>query len=458
MGHVVVVSESAARGPELFAGVSTADWIYGDWETWTLKRLTDFAADLLVLVGCPQPLRAVDLLRQLGGSPVRSRIMAILPRDLEPAALRLISQVADDFVLLPENEDVIRHRILRLLAPGIVPGIVPGSEAQRAYENLLTALGKANLVGQDPAFLRMAEKLVPSANSDFPALITGETGTGKDMFARAIHFLSRRQGQPFIPVDCAGIPDHLFENELFGHARGAYTDARGEQKGLAAMADKGTLFLDEIDSLSLTAQAKLLRFLQDHQFKPLGSERYTRSDVRVIAATNRNLEQHVDEKQFRSDLYFRLNVLRIELPPLRERRQDIPLLAHHFLALFAPVGARKAFTSAALHQLGSYYWPGNIRELANVIQRAIVFSQGAMINRCDIAIPGEQIPPPAGSFRQERKEALQSFEREYVEALLRRNHGNITWAAREAGKERRAFGRLVKKYAGAQPERAAGQI
>jgi len=458
MGHVVVVSESAARGPELFAGVSTADWIYGDWETWTLKRLTDFAADLLVLVGCPQPLRAVDLLRQLGGSPVRSSIMAILPRDLEPAALRLISQVADDFVLLPENEDVIRHRILRLLAPGIVPGIVPGSEAQRAYENLLTALGKANLVGQDPAFLRMAEKLVPSANSDFPALITGETGTGKDMFARAIHFLSRRQGQPFIPVDCAGIPDHLFENELFGHARGAYTDARGEQKGLAAMADKGTLFLDEIDSLSLTAQAKLLRFLQDHQFKPLGSERYTRSDVRVIAATNRNLEQHVDEKQFRSDLYFRLNVLRIELPPLRERRQDIPLLANHFLALFAPVGARKAFTSAALHQLGSYYWPGNIRELANVIQRAIVFSQGAMINRCDIAIPGEQIPPAAGSFRQERKEALQSFEREYVEALLRRNHGNITWAAREAGKERRAFGRLVKKYAGAQPERAAGQI
>jgi DNA-binding NtrC family response regulator len=358
--------------------------------------------------------------------------------------------VADEFVLLPENDEVIRHRIRRFL--------VPRSEAQSAYESLLTALGRANLVGRDPAFVRMAEKMVPSANCDFAALITGETGTGKDLFARAMHFLSGRQSKPFIPVDCAGIPDHLFENELFGHARGAYTDAHGEQKGLATLADKGTLFLDEIDSLSLTSQAKLLRFLQDHQFKPLGSERYVHSDVRVIAATNRNLEQHVQEKQFRSDLYFRLNVLRFELPPLRARMQDIPLLAEHFLALYLPPGIRKTLSPGALHRLGAYQWPGNIRELANVIQRAIIFSQGALINRCDISLPEEDAPKAESDFRTERKEALQSFEREYVQQLLRRNQGNITWAAREAGKERRAFGRLVKKYASAQVQRAPGQF
>jgi len=319
---------------------------------------------------------------------------------------------------------------------------------ESTYENLLAALGKANLVGRDPMFLRTAEKIVPSANCDFSALITGETGTGKDLFARAIHFLSRRQSRPFIAVDCAGIPDHLFENELFGHARGAYTDAHDEQKGLAALADKGTLFLDEIDSLSLASQAKLLRFLQDHQFKPLGANRYTHSDVRVIAATNRDLEQHVADKQFRSDLYFRLNVLRLELPPLRARAADIPLLARHFLELYLPPGVRKSLTPGALHRLSAHSWPGNIRELANIIQRAIIFSSGESIDRCDILLPQDSAATPAGSFRVERREALQNFERGYIERVLRRNQGNITWAAREAGKERRAFGRLVKKYSG----------
>jgi DNA-binding NtrC family response regulator len=449
MGNTLLVSESTAALADLFSGFCTTGWEYGGWDTWTIERLRDSAADLLLLVGVPEPVRAVALLRQLEGSGVRARIVAILPRGLESDELMLVSRVADDFVLLPERAEVIRHRLMRFLLPDM--------EAQNAYENLVVALGKTNLVGQAPSFLRMAEKIVPSSSSDFPALITGETGTGKDLFARAIHFLSRRRGHPFIPVDCAGIPDHLFENELFGHARGAYTDAHGEQKGLAALADKGTLFLDEIDSLSLAAQAKLLRFLQDHQFKPLGSERYAHSDVRVIAATNRNLELHVAEKQFRSDLYFRLNVLRFELPPLCQRAQDIPLLARHFLALYQPPGVHMTFTASALHRLNQYHWPGNIRELANVVQRSIVFSQGTQINRCDIAIPEAAAPQKPGPFNTERKQVLRSFERDYVEELLRRNQGNITWAAREAGKERRAFGRLVKKYA-AQPTRPVGQF
>jgi len=448
MSPVLVISECASSETEWFAGLATARWSFRRWESCNLETLQQAHADLVVLLGLPDPAPALDLLRQLQERRLLNRIVAVLPRDLEPAAFSLVSAVADDFVLLPENAEVVRYRIRRFL--------LPCDEAQDAYENLVVALGKANLVGRDPAFLRMAEKIVPSANNDFPALITGETGTGKDLFARAMHFLSRRGSQPFIPVDCAGIPDHLFENELFGHSRGAYTDACRDQRGLAALADKGTLFLDEIDSLSIAAQAKLLRFLQDHQFKPLGSERYVHSDVRIIAATNRNLGRHVEEKHFRSDLYFRLHVLHLELPPLRERPQDVDLLAHHFLALYSPIGARKCFSPGALRRLNSYHWPGNVRELANIVQRAIVFSQGMQISGCDIAIPERAAASPAGNFRAERKEVIRTFEREYVEDLLRRNHGNITWAAREAGKERRAFGRLVKKYA-AQPPGAAGQ-
>jgi DNA-binding NtrC family response regulator len=450
MSRLLVLSDSGREIPELFAGILTPDWEFGHWDAWTVGRLKHSGCDLVLLVGLPDPSGAIELLCKLERDAIRSRLVAILPRELEPAALALVSSVADDFVLFPETAEVIWHRIKRFL--------VQSGEVQRAKENLLAALGRANLVGQDPVFLSAAEKIFQSANNDFPALITGETGTGKDMFARAIHFLSRRRGQPFIPVDCAGIPDHLFENELFGHAHGAYTDAHGDQRGLATLADKGTLFLDEIDSLSLTSQAKLLRFLQDHQFKPLGSERFIHSDVRVIAATNRILEQHVAEKQFRSDLYFRLNVLHLHLPPLCERAQDIPLLAQHFLTMYLPPGVRKTLTPGAIHRLAAYHWPGNIRELINVIQQAIVFSQGTLINRCDLEIPETAATAPRGEFRTERKEVLKNFEQEYVEELLRRNQGNITWAAREAGKERRAFGRLVKKYGSAQPPRSVGQF
>src|SRR5581483_9901617 len=182
-----------------------------------------------------------------------------------------------------------------------------------------------------------------------------------------------RRNQAFVPVDCGAIPDHLFENELFGHVRGAYTDARGDQRGLAAMAEGGTLFLDEIDALSLAAQAKLLRFLQDRQYKALGAERYTQSDIKLVAATNGRLEEQVAEKRFRQDLYFRLHVLRLDLPPLRERPGDIVLLAEHFLALHSQPGERRSFTPAALEQMRAHSWPGNVRELLHTVQHAIVF-------------------------------------------------------------------------------------
>jgi DNA-binding NtrC family response regulator len=281
-------------------------------------------------------------------------------------------------------------------------------------------------------------------------LITGETGTGKEQCARAIHHVSRRRDHPFLPVDCAALPDHLFENEIFGHSRGAFTDAHRDQKGLIGLAEGGTLFLDEIDSLSLPAQAKLLRFLQERTYRPLGGDRFLHADVNVVAATNGDLEQLVHRQAFRSDLFFRLNVLRLHLVPLRERRRDIPLLARHFLSVLCSESGSgtKTLAASTLERLSGMDWPGNVRELANVILRAFVFAKGAQILPAHIQAPAtaESASRSPECFRAARVRAIESFEMEYVRETLRRHKGNITQAARQAGKDRRAFGRLVKRY------------
>ena len=307
-----------------------------------------------------------------------------------------------------------------------------------------------NLVGDDPAFLRVIAQLPRIALRDMPTLVVGETGTGKELCARAVHHLGKRRDRPFVAVDCGAVPDHLFENELFGHARGAFTDAHRDQRGLVAMAEGGTLFLDEVDALSMATQVKLLRFLQERVYRPLGADRLARADVNVIAATNGDLEACVREKRFRADLYFRLNVLRLHLPPLRQRQRDIPLLARMFLedAQRPDLRGPRSFSAGALRALCRHAWPGNVRELQNVVRRAVVASGSPQILVGDLWPPSapEAASGPAG-FREARRTALEGFERRYVEDLLRRHDGNVTRAAREAAKDRRAFGRLIKKYA-----------
>lgn len=441
---VVLVSDGGPIPPELKVQSS---WRHILWDTLSAQPRSTGPADLVILVGPADHGRAVEGFEQLAARPINSRVLAILDRNSPPNQIDLAFAVADDLLLCPEREEVVQQRIHRLTVPAM-------AEFDSAYEGLIATLGQVNLVGRAPEFLRIAEKIPACARADFAVLITGETGTGKELFARAVHFMSRRRNHPFVPVDCGGIPDHLFENELFGHVRGAYTDAHGDQKGLAALAEGGTLFLDEIDSLSPGAQSKFLRFLQERQYKPLGAERYARADIKLVAATNGSLEDQVREKRFREDLYFRLNVLRLDLPPLRERPGDIALLAEHFLATYCAAGERRSFTPAALQQMRAYSWPGNVRELLNAVQRAIVFSQTRAINACDI-VPRIQ-PAATDEFRKARAETLQNFERSYVEEMLRQHDGNVTRAARAAGKERRAFGKLVKKY-GLAARTAAGR-
>jgi len=412
------------------------------WRRITPEYLQHSNFDLIVVMAVLETKEALRFLQLLHARAVTFGTLAVLAVEPDAQILELALDVVDDFVLWPTTPHELRYRLTRILE-------MRQDSKRQLSEQLTTEFGMAEIVGKDPVFTRVVSKIPALARSDAPVLITGETGTGKEICAQAIHHIGRRSNFPLIPMDCTSVPHQLFENEIFGHVQGAFTDARRDQKGLVTMAAGGTLFLDEIDALNLSTQAKLLRFLQDGSYKPLGTDRFVRSDVRVIAATNRNIEALVSSGQFRADLYYRLNVLRLDLPPLRERREDIPLLAWHFLSSLTPSGAkRKSFSTAALQKLMCYDWPGNVRELLNAVQHALVFAESSQILPCHIPAPvttaGSE--KPCGLFREARTRMIEAFERQYVQEMIRKHNGNVTQAAREAGKERRSFGRMIKKY------------
>ncbi len=305
------------------------------------------------------------------------------------------------------------------------------------------------LVGESPAFLRVVKKIPPLARVDQTVLISGETGSGKEVIARAIHYQGPRHGKPFIPVNCGALPDHLFENEVFGHAKGAFTDASSAEKGLIAEAEGGTLFLDEIDSLSMSAQVKLLRFLENGEYRPLGSSTIKIADVRVIAATNTNLVERIKARAFREDLYYRLNTLSLFIPPLRDRISDVVHLANHFLVQHSREHDRepRRISKGALGKLMAYSWPGNVRELEGVIRGALILTSRQTLEREDIDLPLRDFEDtPGNSSRQAMKGSVETFERDYLRSLLARYRGNITHAAQAAGKQRRTLQRLLRKY------------
>jgi DNA-binding NtrC family response regulator len=417
---------------------------FADWNLLAAERLLTPDFDLLVAVAAPGCPTSTNFFRSLPARPLSRPILGIFSESDEN--LHTSSRMVDDFILAPVRADELRHRVHRILDDDMAD-----SEERKTHARLSREIGFAGLVGEHPSFTRTLAQIPLIARSACSVVITGETGTGKDLCARAIHHLSARRHQPFIPVDCAAFPEHLFENEMFGHARGAFTDAHRDQKGLVALASGGTLFLDEIDSLSIAAQSKLLRFIQERTYRPIGSSQILRADVRILVATNKNLETLVREGKFRSDLFFRLNVVRLHMVPLRERRSDILLLAHHFLNASEETGApRKMLSPAAAQKLMEYDWPGNVRELSNVIQRGVVFAPTRQIHsshiRNDATIPGFEVDPKPANFREARARTVESFERAFIEDTLRQAGGNISRAARLAQKDRRVFGRLIKRY------------
>jgi two-component system, NtrC family, response regulator GlrR len=303
-------------------------------------------------------------------------------------------------------------------------------------------------VGENREFLRAVSRIGKVTDSNATVLIGGETGVGKELFARAIHYNSPRRSRPFIPINCSAIPDALFENELFGHQKGAFTDAATSTQGLLAEAEGGTVFLDEIDSLSNASQAKLLRFLQDREYRPLGSGKTLVADVRVIAATNAELRLMVSARQFREDLFHRLNILCLHVPPLRERVTDIPLLANHFLAQYATAYDRGEirFSLAAMRKMLSYSWPGNVRELEGLLHRAVVFSSSDVLDASDIELPDAAAGSAAAALRGGKDLVMIEFERGYLTNLLAEHRGNVSRAAHAAGRDRRTFQRLLRKH------------
>jgi DNA-binding NtrC family response regulator len=304
------------------------------------------------------------------------------------------------------------------------------------------------IVGKSRGIQDLLEVVDRVAKSRSTVLVTGETGTGKEMAARAIHARSAQRDMPMIKVSCAAIPESLLESELFGHVRGAFTGATANRKGKFALADGGTLFLDEIGTMAASLQAKLLRVVQEREFEPLGSERTEKVELRVVAATNRDLRQMVAEGRFQEDLYYRLSVIPLHIPPLRERRDDIPLLVEHFVARHsARAGKRiEGIAPDVLPRLEAYDWPGNVRELENTIERAVVLSRKPVIELGDISMQGAS-SPSAGTLPSSRLHAnVEWVERESIRLALIRSGGVKKDAAEDLGISQRALSYYLSKY------------
>ncbi len=327
-------------------------------------------------------------------------------------------------------------------------------------QELQEKYGFHNIVGKSKKMQEIYRVIAKVAVTDSTVLIYGQSGTGKELIARAIHFNSLRREKQFVPVDCAVLSENLLESELFGHVRGSFTGAVTTKPGLFEVADGGTVFLDEVGNISLSIQAKLLRVLQEREFTPVGGTKAKKVDIRLIAATNKDLEKMIKDEVFREDLYYRLNIVPIYLPTLRERQEDIPLLAVHFLKKYADEMGKaiKGFTPEAMEKLMRHPWPGNIRELENVVERTVVMIEDEMVKAEHLILPGQQekevlenqIPMTSEELKeikkQKREKAVEEIERAFVLNALERHQWNVTRAAEEVGMLRPNFQALMRKY------------
>lgn len=400
---------------------------------------------IVLVVGDERPGHT-DLLRALRGVPMHLCLGILFggPRENDISLLNSIGE----FVAWPCNGGEFRLRVARMC-----------QKAEVGAGDAEKSAGAFNLVGSSVAFNKVLNLIETFRCCDAPVLIEGETGTGKEVVARAIHYKSARRGHPFIPVNCGALPDSLVENELYGHARGAYTDAKTEQSGFVGQAEGGTLFLDEIEALSPKAQASLLRFLQERQYRPLGKDKMLQANVRVIAASNVEVGSLVEAGRLRQDLYFRLNILHIGLPPLRERPDDIMELVEYFLDHYCRQYkvARKRLHPDLYTGLPNHDWPGNVREVENSVHRAVLMSAGDMLTAAEFNLDVDDLPSlsstemKAGAWRMQafnaaKLQAIEDFEKRYLQQVMRETQGNISQAARCAHKERRALGKLLKKH------------
>ena len=408
----------------------------------------------LVLTDLRMPgVDGLDVLRQARQADPQLPVIILTAFATLESAVTAVKEGAFDYLSKPFSVDQLMVAVDRALAQRNL-----ALENIHLREQLQGIYGLENIVGRSQAMAQVFELVRKAARSEANILVVGESGTGKELIARAIHANSPRAAQAFVPVDCASLPENLLESELFGHEKGAFTGAARTKPGLLEMAHRGTVFLDEIAELPLGLQVKLLRALQERQIRRVGGTRQIDVDVRVVSASNRDLRDLMAKGQFREELYYRVNVIAISLPPLREREGDVALLAHTFLKKYGQGREKpfRGFAPEALAVLEPYPWPGNVRELQNVIERACALADGETIAVGDLpehlrsSRPAAATPDPGAAAALPLKEAkarwLTDLEAGYLAALLKRHDGNVSQAARAAGIDRKTFHRLINKY------------
>jgi DNA-binding NtrC family response regulator len=412
------------------------------------ERLTRENFDLLIADICMPEMDGVELLRAARQQDPELAALMLTAFPTVETAVECMKLGAADYLTKPFLPEDLLANVNSLLE-----GRRLREENRLLRRQVERSFAANQILGQSPPMQRVFDNITRIAETDFDVLILGETGTGKELVARAIHQRSRRQAGPFVPVDCGAIPDQLMESEFFGHERGSFTGAAARSLGLLEFANRGTFFLDELSQLPFRLQAKLLRVLQERKIRRVGGTKEIDLDVRIVAASSMDLEEEVRKERFRQDLYHRINVARLELPPLRARIGDIPLLANFFVDTYAHELGRGSVRIGpeAMEVLTGYAWPGNVRELQNTVKRILALTREAVILPDDlpdeiVARAGDEAHEASGFFPQ-RQRRLAAFEKEYLGQLLQSCRGDVSAAAREAQLPRGTFYRLLKKHA-----------
>ena len=419
-----------------------------------LGMLGEKEYDVLVLDIMMPKMDGIEVLRRVKESRPEIEVLMITGLNEIGTAVKAMKLGAFDYLPKPFEPEDLRKQVARAFERRnrMQQGHDPEGGAGASYHF-------ENIIGDSPAMQRVFRLIAHCAPTNSTVMLRGESGTGKELIARAIHYNSLRKDGPFIAVDCTSLSEGLLESELFGHVKGSFTGATENKKGLFETASGGTLFLDEIGNISLATQAKLLRFIEEREFKAVGGTGVRKVDIRLITATNKDLEAMVADGEFRDDLYYRINVFPILIPPLRDRREDIPTLARHFLGRFNKDVQHESteFSAAAMNLLSNYEWPGNVRELENVVQRAVILAggdvirQGHLVNIID-ALPRVELDVPRTSeelkqFKKiARQKSVENVEKHFVLDALKRNGWNVTRAAEKTGMQRSNFQAMMAKY------------
>ncbi|TMG61060.1 MAG: sigma-54-dependent Fis family transcriptional regulator [Chloroflexi bacterium] len=415
-----------------------------------VEKVKDTNPDLVIMDVRMPELDGIEALSKLKVSSPKTSVLIMTAFGSSNNAIRAMELGAFDYITKPFELDKISHTVKRVIEYRDLT-----SEVQVLRDEISSLVQTERIVGNSPAMQEVYKTVGKVAKADATVLITGESGTGKELVAEALHYNSNRRSGPIVKVSCAALPETLLEAELFGHEKGSFTGAMTQRRGRFEMADKGTIFLDEIGEMSLPMQTKLLRVLQERKIERVGSSLPIKVDIRIICATNKDLQRQVEQQKFRDDLFYRLNVINIHMPPLRDRKEDIPALVEHFLAKhrYSATAQPAAISEEALKRLMEYDWPGNVRELENVVERAVVLSRGQIITSRELPFGdhetgdheedgGDEVSVEKSFF----KKSVAQFEKDLIMKALRDATGNRSKAAEMLGIYRRLLYAKIKEY------------